>query len=301
MKTILFALDFSPASQPAMTWAKLLVRQYQAELILVHVASVPMPNTTLPAVGGAGLGMGMMMGAAMPLDTQPVFEDQLNELGQQLLAEGIRCRTDLRRGGIDEAILDAAQEYRADLIITGRSHIGNFFDRLAGTVASDIASGAPCPVLIVPSTIDDSDESAGPATDVTQPGVSLRTIVFSTPLEFEETDVFRQVVNLARTVGASVRLLRVMAENQPNIVADSEIFGPLQSVYGTEPLVVDTVEASTVTGGIDDYLSENAVDLLVMTTRERSFLSGLLNPSLTGKMVVRSDVPLLVYQAEGDL
>ena len=240
--------------------------------------------------------MGMPMEMDMPLNTEPVYEDQLLELGQQLQAEGISCRTDLRRGGIDDAILDAAKDHQADLIITGRSYIGNFFDRLAGSVASDIARGAHCPVLIIPS--GNSEEATEHTPTLNASAISLQTIVFSTPLEFNETGVFQQVIELARTFSASLRLLRVVAENQPAVVDDNEMLGPLQTVYGNEPLVVDTVESSTVTGGIDDYLSKSTVDLLVMTTRERGFLAGLLNPSLTNKMVIQSEVPLLVYQAE---
>jgi len=292
MKTILLALDFSPASEPATAWAKLFARHYNAELVLVHVAAMPMPSPSIPAIGGAGLGMGMTMGEGMPINTDAIFEDRLAELGQQLQEEGIRCQTDMRRGGIDNAILEAAKDHRADLIVTGRSHIGNFFDRLAGTVASDIARGAHCPVLIVPS------ENMEVATKI---AVSLRTIVFSTSLEFDETRVFGQVVELARTLDAALRLLHVESENQPNITSNDEILTPMQTVYGAEPLGVDTVASNTVTGGMEKYLNTHVVDLLVMTTRERGFLSGLLNPSLTSRMAVRSEVPLLVYQAEGDL
>ncbi|MBC7571589.1 MAG: universal stress protein [Spirosoma sp.] len=294
MKTILLAVDFIPVSQSVMVWAKLFARRYNAELILVHVAAMVMPSPSIPAIGGAGLGMGMTMGEAMPLTAEPVLEDQLIVLGRQLQAEGIACRTALRRGGIDEAILDAAKEYRVDLIIVGRSHIGNFFDRLVGSTAADVAASAHQPVLIIPASHQSDQAEAAP-------DVSLQRIVFSTPLEFDEADIFEQVVDLAQTFGASLRLLQVKSENQPNINDDADLFAPLQAVYGAEPLAVDQVESSTVTGGINDYLAENTVDLLVMATRERGFLTGLLNPSLTGKMILRSDVPLLVYQVKGDL
>jgi len=292
MKTILLAVDFIPVSQSVMAWAKLFARRYNAELILVHVAAMVMPSPSIPAIGGAGLGMGMTMGEAMPLTAEPVLEDQLVVLGRQLQAEGIACRTALRRGGIDEAILDAAKEYRVDLIIMGRSHIGNFFDRLIGSTASDVAASAHQPVLIIPASHHQAEAA---------PDVSLQRIVFSTPLEFDEVDIFEQVVDLAQTFGASLRLLQVKSENQPDINDDADLFAPLQAVYGAELLAVDQVESSTVTGGINDYLAENTVDLLVMATRERGFLTGLLNPSLTGKMILRSDVPLLVYQVKGDL
>lgn len=149
--------------------------------------------------------------------------------------------------------------------------------------------------MVIPA-ISRPEDQDGPT-----PDVSLKTIVFSTPLEFDEAEIFEHVTELAQTFGASLRLLRVESENQPNINKDAVVLAPLQAIYGAESLVVDRVESNTVTGGINDYLAVNTVDLLVMATRERGFLTGLLNPSLTGKMILRSDVPLLVYQVKGDL
>ncbi len=76
---------------------------------------------------------------------------------------------------------------------------------------------------------------------------------------------------MARSFGATLRVLHVRSENQPNINDDESMLGQLQAVYGPDPLLVDTVEARTVSGGIETYLSANPADLLVMTTRERDF------------------------------
>jgi nucleotide-binding universal stress UspA family protein len=228
------------------------------------------------------------MGAGVPVNTESTSLDQLTTLADQLRAEGLTCQTDLRRGALKDAILLAANEHNADLIITGRSHLNNFIERIAGTVASRVARGANCPVLVVP---------AGNAESAIQP--QLQTIVFTTPLEFDQQDGFKQAVDMARTFGAALRVLHIRAENQPNLTDNDTMISQLQAVYGSDPLPVDTVDARTVSGGIETYLGDNPADLLVMTTRERDFLSGLLNPSLTSRMVVLANLPVLVFQAEG--
>jgi len=285
MNTILLPTDLSEATNQALNWARLLASHYNARLILLHVQPMPMPDTSMPVIGDLGVGTTVMM------DTEPVYQDQLTKLAGQLEAEGLTCQTDLRRGAVKEAILEAAREHQADLIVTGRSDLSSFFDRLIGSEATGIARDAHCPVLVVPA--NQSDEALR--------SVSLKNMVFTTPLEFDQDDTFAQAVALARSFGASLRVLHVRASNQPNLNDDAEMTAQLQAVYGTEPLPVDTVEANTVTGGLETYLSDHTVDLLVMTTRERDFLSGLLNPSLTSRMVKLSDVPLLIYQDKGDL
>ncbi len=283
MKTILFATDFSTASANAAVWAKTLAKQYGADVIALHVQAMPIPDASMPVMGDLGLG-------TAAADTEPIHQEQLSKLAETLQTEGVNCRTDLRRGVINDTILAAADEHNADFIVLGRSQMSSFFDRLIGTSASGIARSANCPVLVVPT-----DEVG-----VRHPK-KVKTVVFTSSLEFDQDEIFDQVVGLAKAIGASLRVLHIKAENQPNLTDDAEIIAQLQAVYGSEPMPVDTVKSNTVTGGIGDYLEDNEADLLVMTTRERDFLSGLLNPSLTGRMVTLSKIPLLVYQAKGDL
>ena len=285
MKTIIFSTDFSESTTHALSWARLFARHYKATLVLVHVQQIILPGAALPIAGEFGVGAGMVV------DTEPIGRNELTALADQLIAEGITCQTDLRRGAVKDAILLAAHEHNADLIITGRSELNSFFERIAGTSATGVARGANCPVLVVPT---------GEPETVTQP-LQLQTIVFTTPLEFDQPEGFSQVVDMARAFGATLRVLHVRAENQPNLNDDKTMLSQLQAVYGSDPLPVDTVDARTVSGGIETYLSTNPADLLVMTTRERDFLSGLLNPSLTGRMVVLAHLPVLVLQAEANM
>ena len=285
MKTILFSADFTESTIDALNWARLFVRHYKATLILVHVQQMAVSGAALPVAGELGMRAGVVM------DEEPIDLNQLTTLADQLRAEGLTCQTDLRRGAVKDAILLAADEHKADLIITGRSHLTNFFDRIVGTGATGIAQGANCPVLVVPE---------GNPNETAQP-VHLQLIAFTTPLEFDQQEGFGQVVDMARKFGATLRVLHVRAENQPNVNDDEQMLNQLQAVYGSEPLPVDTVDARTVSGGIETYLTSNPVDLLVMTTRERDFLSGLLNPSLTGRIMVLTDLPVLVFRAEANL
>lgn len=287
MKTILFPTDFTDSTADALNWARLFASHYNATLVLVHVQQLAIPNTTLPVAGELGMGAGAVVDTDM--DLQTISREQLETLASQLQADGVSCQTDLRLGAVRETILSAAHEHNADLIITGRGHLRNFFDRLGGTAATGIAKGASCPVLIVPA----SESAAKP--------VQVRSIVFTTPLEFDQQEGFKQTAKIAHTFGATLRVLRIKAENQPSINPDKPMLEQLQAAYGTDSLPVDTVDARTVSGGIDTYLSTNSPDLLVMTTRERDFLSGLLNPSLTDRVVTHTNLPVLVFQESAPL
>lgn len=276
---------------PALNWARLFAHQYKAPLVLLHIEPLVVSQTAVPLVGDLGLSPATSLDMETQLTLDRERQQQLTALAEQLRLEGIDCQTELRNGSITETILSVADEHQVDFIVTGRSHLSNFFDRLAGTAATSVARGAHCPVLIVPVA---AEEGA-------QKPAQLQSIVFTTPLEFDQQDEFSEVVDVASRFGASLRVLHVLAENQPNIADDNDMLSQLQSCYGEQPLPADTVKSRTVTGGIEAYLAGHHPDLLVMTTRERDFLSGLLNPSLTSHLVVRLDVPILVYQIKADL
>ncbi len=279
MKTILFPTDFTEAATPALNWARLFARQYKATLVLVHVQPQPMPDPSFLTAGD------MNPGLTMPVETgaiESVDREQLTKLAAQLQSEGINCQTDFRWGAVKEGILSAADEHRADLIITGRGQLTNFFERLVGTEATGVVREAHCPVLVVP-------------TGDTRP-VQLKTIVFATPMAVDQRTEFSQLVDLAQTFGATVSALTVQAQNQPDVAANPVATASLQTL-ADGPLHTEQIQAPTVTEGITDYLTSHQPDLLVMTTIEHDFLSGLFNPSQTDRMVILTETPILVYRA----
>ncbi len=287
MKTILFPTDFNTTTA-ALGWARLFAGQPGASLLLLHVFQPAAPDTTLPTVGTLGLGM------EPSLHLEDFSREQLTDMADRLRAEGLTVTTDWRVDTVEDGILTAAEETGADLIITGRSELNNFFDRLVGSATTGIARHAHCPVLIVPSH-DVSDQDIENQTDSTP--AQLRTIVFASSLQADETGVMRQVAELAHTFGASVQVLKVHAENQPTIFNDADSVAGLQQEFGADRLQVMKVDARTVSGGLQDFLHEHDTDLLVMTTHARDFFDRLLSPSLTERMVLRAELPLLVFHA----
>ena len=135
MKRILFATDFSPASQAAAPYAVSLAQENQAHLDILHVIEkhkigelVAAPELIEGAVGG--------MRALLPPDAdlwcEPAF----------LVEEG----------SVADNILKAARERHADAIVIGVRRLEGVFDtsdHVPWHTAHKIIRGAPCPVLTI--------------------------------------------------------------------------------------------------------------------------------------------------------
>ena len=140
-RRILMATDFSEASAPALELAVNLAKSGGARLLAAHVYDEP----RLPELSFAHVRLYGEFESKVKADAARV----LAEVAGRARAQGVETEELLLRGFADEAIVHAAREQRADLIVMGthgRRGAGRFF---LGSVAARVVASAPCPVLTV--------------------------------------------------------------------------------------------------------------------------------------------------------
>ncbi len=71
---------------------------------------------------------------------------------EEAKAAGVEVQTFSRRGDPSDAILDVAEEEKADLIIVGNKGMTGAKRFLLGSVPNKVSHHAPCSVLIVRTT-----------------------------------------------------------------------------------------------------------------------------------------------------
>lgn len=191
MTNLLFPTDFSTSTTAALDWVRLFARKTGATITLLHVYQPMIPDTTLPTMGDPGLGMM----ASQEIET--ISRQRLDEMAAELQAERLSVQTEWRIGSAEDEILDAARQYSADLIVMSRGNLSTFFDRLAGSVVTDVADSAVCPVLVVPTTPEDG--AVHPA--------QVRTIAYAMQPRTAQSDVSAQTDSLAKAFDAQVVVL----------------------------------------------------------------------------------------------
>lgn len=144
---ILLAIDESECSQTA---TRAVIAQFpreHAEVLVLNADEWPnrLPTSLAFAEGPVA--------ASDILDERDERRRQGEELvsraAQQLQAAGFKAITAVREGDARHAILDAAAEWAADVIVVG-SHGRRGMDRfLLGSVSENIVRHAPCSVEIV--------------------------------------------------------------------------------------------------------------------------------------------------------
>lgn len=141
MKAIL-ALD---GSAPSLVARDLVVGlPWSADATIHLLAAYQVPVDWTGAVGSTMDWVG---------DIQDAIRDRLDEQlrahAAALVDAGLKVEQHVIRGRAADAINDLAAEIGADLIVTGSRGRGQLASMLLGSVATEVATHAPCPVLVV--------------------------------------------------------------------------------------------------------------------------------------------------------
>lgn len=139
---ILIATDGSECSEAAIEEYLRLVPKSRATEIKV-VSSVEEPYAL----------MGETFGGLSPQVVQELYDGSMKlaerfcEAAEKLIGGRAVVSSEVRTGSAEKAIIDAAREWKPDMIVVG-SHGRGFFGRMLGSVSDAVVHDANCPVLI---------------------------------------------------------------------------------------------------------------------------------------------------------
>jgi universal stress protein A len=142
LRRVLHPSDFSRASTSAFARAVELAKAGRAELVLVHVMSLPVP------MAGDGY-IPPKIWEEMEASSRAYAQKQMDGLVAKAKRAGVRVKTLLVTGVPHERIVQAARSQKADLVVMGthgRTGLQRFF---LGSVAERVVASAGCPVMTV--------------------------------------------------------------------------------------------------------------------------------------------------------
>jgi nucleotide-binding universal stress UspA family protein len=142
---VMIAVDGSESSEHGLAALLRLPLAPRADFRVAHIAAAPRPDPT-ETIPGVDLQMEIE-----EYDRECHVEDGgdiVRHAVERLGAAGRAASMEVRRGSPAEALIAAAREWRADLIVVGSENpsvLGNLF---LGSVSGRVLSHAPCSVLV---------------------------------------------------------------------------------------------------------------------------------------------------------
>ena len=216
LKSLLFATDFSPASQAALPYAAAIARRYGARLCLAHVVRpqvwAPAPPEWVP------------MESEVPRQTAMT---EMSKLEQSSLLAGLPHQVAIAEGAVWECLSRLLRGQETDLLIMGTHGRRGLQKLLMGSVAEELFRLAPCPVLTV-----------GPHVPAARPGSGLPALLFATDFSADSARALPYALSAAREFGSELTLLHVLEPGEEmggdRGGRDARLQARLQEMLGSE-------------------------------------------------------------------
>ncbi|MBL7748148.1 MAG: universal stress protein [Chitinophagaceae bacterium] len=276
MKKILVPTDFSPNATRAIDYAVQIAKLNKGTIWLVN--SCEHLDTFSLEAGLPKAEYNKVMAdkayAELELIQKSIMDTELVEVKIQLYS-----------GPIVDTIVVAAEELQAELVIMGNLGITGLRERIFGTNTAAVISNSKIPVLAIPLEYDWS---------------MPRKFLLAINNFNEVSDIVHPVFDLAGVFRAEVKVVVFTDEDNAeatDFLQDEkgiqEAEEKLKIKYPNLIISAEHLSGRDFENSINNYIAENKIDLLAMTTHKRSFIGNLFNRSITRKMSYHAKVPLL--------
>jgi len=146
MKTILVAVDLSPASSKILKEAVGLAEQLSAKILLLHVIA--------PVSSAVPVGSSMeMVSVPLPLSAGEIAEvkSRLDQLAASVASPKAHIETSVKEALPVEEIKYQVEATGASLLVVGSHGHGGLYHLFNGSVVTELLKQATKPVLVVPA------------------------------------------------------------------------------------------------------------------------------------------------------
>ena len=283
-------VDFSNYSMKACEFAFNLAKTENAEVILLHVYFTPIYASSLPY----GDVFNYQIGDEESVKTiiQKVHSD-LNALSEKIkekVASGefpnVKYSCILREGIPEEEILRYAKEQRPMVIIMGTRGKNQKDIDLIGSVTAEVIDRSRTAVLAIPENTPFKQFS------------EAKRIAFITNFDQRDLIAFEAFFNTWKSFHFSVSLIHLTDSkdtwNEIKLAGIKEYF---HKQYPGLEIHYDVVMNDNLLKGLDQYIKDNHIDIITLTSYKRNIFARLFNPSIARKMIFHSDTPLLVINS----
>ena len=189
----------------------------------------------------------------------------------------------LREGIPEEEILRYAKEQRPKLIIMGTRGKNQKDIDLIGSVTAEVIDRNRTAVLAIPENTPFKQFS------------EVKQIAFITNFDQRDLIAFDAFFNSWKSFHFSVSLIHLAESkdtwNEIKLVGIKEYF---HKQYPGLEIHYDVVMSDNLLKGLEQYIKDNQIDIIALTSYKRNIFARLFNPSIARKMIFHSDTPLLV-------
>lgn len=262
---ILVPTDFSELSIQAINYAKVLSKQLDKKILLLNAFEIP-PSTSTSV-------------ADMSMLLAKQSESDLADFKTKYFSSSDNVETYSYYGSLVNAFERVAKDFTIEFAVMSTSGDESLFNRLFGSQTSSMLSVNEFPLIILPEDVQFSNVSkvavaCDLSVEINYPSLSFIKQLFDK--EISEYKIVSVVDDIKKFTVKDVVKKQIEAK-----------LGDLKTHF-------TAVESDDVFEALNNYVLDTNADFLVMFEKNYGFIEGLFHNSLTKKMTLKSQKPLII-------
>jgi nucleotide-binding universal stress UspA family protein len=265
-KTILVPTDFSRNAESALRYAIEFAKEFQAHLVILH--SYRLLQTAVPS------------GDLSPFSIKNQWDkdtwEKFKHLEKRLIkGSNIKYDFEVDVGFASDAIISSVIANKVNLVIMGSAGAGTM-SQVLGSTTLKIIDKINCPVMVVPANAEYCK-------------VGKITFAYDNK-KIKNPDNLNVLVDYVKNFHSKLEILNINSEDG---VSQHNISLLEEKLKGTD-YHYTSIQNDNISEGILNYLKGKSTDILVALKRDHNFMEKVFRYSITRKLVLHSELPLLV-------
>lgn len=274
MNRIIVPTDLSPVAENALQYAIDLSQKHNLNVMLYHVVQM-----STPAVAHVVYIEDI---DKLVAETKEKMEEKISVLQSQY--PDVTFEYSVDAGLLLDCLKQKCEDINPIAIVMGITGTGTTVDKMIGSNAITAMSYLQTPVFIIPKNATfKSIEKIAMACD-------LKKVLNSTPII--------AIRALTKLFASTLHVVNIdynnkgFSPNTPNEISN------LESLLADVPHELHFIESENVQSAIDNFVENNAIDLLLMIPKKHSFFESLFHKSATKEMAYHSKIPMLAIHQD---
>ena len=280
VKKILFPTDFSPTAQNAFKHCLILADYYQAKIEVLHVVFPEYAAMDVPVVSMATTRE--KVDAAIPVmhsflelglsQTQALYTFQAIPRVEEKVEIGIAIGT----------IVKMANEHDVDLIMMGTKGSHNTLEKAFGSVSTGVIEQAKCPVMLIPEFAQ---------------WKPTHIVAYATDLSESDPYHFWKAAEMLTPFHPLLHVINIHKGDAHDQIAIDELKKIFSNNTPAVKISFHQEKHDSITDGLEVFVDNYGVDLLVMYSPHRSWVERWFHHSQTRDVAFTTRIPLLVIKS----
>ncbi|HET6558341.1 MAG TPA: universal stress protein [Prolixibacteraceae bacterium] len=190
-------------------------------------------------------------------------------------------------GEAEDDILSYINIHPPRLVVMGIRGGNAQSDDLIGSTTAGVIFNARVPVLAIPEMTKDNWLE------------NFKRIAYATNFDSHDFIAIDRLMKLISPFDTKVICLHVDLDNTPKL-DEAMLEGMREALcekYPKASFECHLVRNKKFPEAVDQFIKENSIDVLALTTHRRNLITRLFNPGIARKMVVHTHTPLLIFHA----